>query len=131
MMLQWAFLIVPLLQGSSVSAFSVLSQSAIARRSSVLFTATFDPAVSTRTDVATQEESSSDQWLLESLEKEDRCVIGPKEVLVYDTTLRGTFIRCGHMRSSIPACDESDVEVLFILTLRRTPPSWTTSPSAV
>ena len=34
--------------------------------------------------------SDPDQWIRESLEKEDRCVIGPKEVLVYDTTLRGT-----------------------------------------
>lgn len=91
MMLQLAVLIVPVLQRSSVSAFCGLSQSAIARRSSALFTATFDPAVSSRTEVSTREESSSDQWLLESLEKEDRCVIGPKEVLVYDTTLRGTY----------------------------------------
>lgn len=34
-----------------------------------------------------------DQWLLSSLEQEERCVIGPAQVLVYDTTLRGASSR--------------------------------------
>lgn len=35
-----------------------------------------------------QTRQDSDQWLKDALEKQERCVIGPREVLVYDTTLR-------------------------------------------
>ena len=90
MVASWVFFIVALQEVSSVSAFCGLAQTGITRRSSALFTATFDPAVSSKKGLSEKEVDVSERWLLESLEKEERCVIGPKEVLVYDTTLRGT-----------------------------------------
>ncbi|CAB9497603.1 2-isopropylmalate synthase [Seminavis robusta] len=69
----------------SVSAFRV-PQPALWRSNSALYTATYDPIKTS--EAVSQKDESSDQWILDSLEKEDRCVVGPKEVLVYDTSLR-------------------------------------------
>jgi len=54
-------------------------------------TTTSSDSKTTTTTEAAVDQKDPDQWIEDSLEKYDRCVIGPKEVLVYDTTLRGMF----------------------------------------
>lgn len=77
---------------ASTQAFSVTRQSSTTLRSALFSTPTSDAATSTSDAIAPASsattEKENDQWLVASLETVDRCVIGPKEVLVYDTSLR-------------------------------------------
>lgn len=84
----------------SATGFHVAQPTRVTGYSSALYSTASDPS-----KLDTQEATSTsdpDKWLKDSLELEDRCVIGPNEVLVYDTTLRdGT-----QMESVAATCDD-------------------------
>jgi len=72
----------------SATAFHVIQPARVKSYNSALYSTTSDPS-KLPSDVDTPRTPfDPDKWLRDSLEKEDRCVIGPQEVLVYDTTLR-------------------------------------------
>lgn len=73
------------------NAFQLVRRAGLARINSPLRATNGDSTSSTvpSTVNVLSEEKDPDQWLRDSLEVEERCVIGPKEVLIYDTTLRG------------------------------------------
>lgn len=72
------------------NAFQLVRPAGLARVNSPLRVTNGDSTSSTvpSTVDVLAEEKDPDQWLRDSLEVEERCVIGPTEVLIYDTTLR-------------------------------------------